>query len=79
MELPRSLQHHDRVLSLVGARWGELDVNVRQGAAARVTVATARHAAHLDARVGRPRCEGLQTRRQGMELERGGERLWQLL
>lgn len=38
-ELPRRLQHHDCVLSLVGARRGELDVNVRQAAAAGVAVA----------------------------------------
>lgn len=67
-KLPCSLQHHDRVLSLVGARRCELDVNVWQGAAARVAVATTRHAAHLDGRVGCPRGEGLQARRQGMEL-----------
>lgn len=39
-ELPRSLQHHNGVLSLVCARRGELNVNVRQGTAARVAVAT---------------------------------------
>lgn len=67
-ELPRSLQHHDRVLSFVGARGCELDVNVWQGAAARVAMATTRHAAHLDGSVGCPRGEGLQARRQSMEL-----------
>ena len=61
--LPCSLQHHDRVLSLVGARGAELDVNVRKGTAARVAVATAGHAAHLDGSIGLPRGEGLQTSR----------------
>lgn len=68
-QLPRGLQHHDGVLSFVGARRGELDVNIRQAAAARVAVAATGHAAHLDGRVCRPSSEGLQTRRQGMELE----------
>ncbi|TNN69505.1 hypothetical protein EYF80_020339 [Liparis tanakae] len=52
-----------------GARRGELDVNVRQAAAAGVAVAATRHAAHLDGRVGCPCGEGLQTRGQGVELE----------
>lgn len=67
-ELPCSLQHHDCVLSLVGAGRGELDVNVRQGTAARVAMATTRHAADLDSGVGCPCGEGFQTRRQSVEL-----------
>lgn len=39
-DVPCSLQHHDCVLSLVRAGRSELDVNVWQGTAARVAVAT---------------------------------------
>lgn len=75
-DVPCSLQHHDCVLTLISARRGELNINVRQGTAARVAMATTRHAAHLDSSVGCPRGEGLQARRKSMELYIQGQRRW---
>lgn len=71
VKLPGSLQHHDCVLPLVRARGGELHIDVGQAAAARVAVAAAGHAAHLDAGIRHPGSEGLQARRQCMKLHRG--------
>lgn len=67
--IPGRLQHHDRVLALVGAGGRELHVDVGQGAAAGVAVAAARHAAHLDGGVGGPGGEGLEASREGVELQ----------
>lgn len=69
--LPSGLQHHDSVLSLVGARGHEGNIDVWEGAAAGVAVPATRHATHLDALAGRPCGEGLQARGQGMELGTG--------
>lgn len=73
LRLPCGLQHHDRVLALVRARGRELHVDVGQAAAAGVAVASAGHAAHLDAGVRHPGSEGLQACRQCVELQRGYE------
>lgn len=70
--LPGGLQHHDRVLALVRAGGCEGDVDVGEAAAARVAMAATCHAAHLNARVGHPGGKGLQARREGMQLGRGG-------
>lgn len=66
--IPSCLQHHDGVFSLVGAGWGEGDIDVRNAAAARVAMPTTGHPTLLNASIGSPGGERLQPCCQGMQL-----------
>lgn len=66
--IPSCLQHHDCVFSLVGAGWGERDIDVRNATAARVAMPTTRHPTFLNTSIGSPGSERLQPCCQCMEL-----------
>lgn len=66
--IPSCLQHHDCVFSLIGAGWGECDIDVRNATAARVAMPTTCHPTFLNTSIGRPGSECLQPCCQSMQL-----------
>lgn len=66
--IPSCLQHHDCVFSLIGAGWGECDIDVRNATAAGVAMPTTRHPTFLNTSIGSPGSECLQPCCQCVEL-----------
>lgn len=66
---PGRLQHHDSVLPLKGAGWGEGHVNVGEPTAVRIAVPAASHPTGLDGGVRGPAGEGLQPGGERVQLQ----------